>query len=365
MRVPFVNLAAQFSELEDQFIEALKKAGRSGAYILGDEVEKFERGLAKICQTKYAVSVANGTDALVLVLKAWGIGTGDEVITAPNSFIASAGAISAVGGKPVFADVGADFNIDPAQIEKQITRYSKAIIPVHLTGNPANMDAINAIARQHGLKVLEDAAQAIGAMYKGRAVGSLGDAAAFSLHPLKNLHLMGDAGFISTNDADLYHRLLQLRNHGLVNRDESFQWGMNSRLDALQASFGNIKLPHFERWTSRFKEIACRYRNKLDGIVQCPEVSSESEAVYHNFVIQVADRAALMAHLAAKSIETKIHYPIPLHLMTCSKDLNYHHGDFPVTEFQSQRIMSLPIYPELTDDQVDYVCNEIALYYRG
>jgi dTDP-4-amino-4,6-dideoxygalactose transaminase len=364
MHVPFVNLAAQFIELEDELVEAFKKAGRAGAYIQGAEVERFEQGLAQICGTQYVVSVANGTDALELVLTAWGIGPGDEVITAPNSFLASAGAIVAVGATPVFADVTDDLNIDPIKIKQVLSAKTKAIIPVHLTGNPAKMDDINLIARENGLKVLEDAAQSIGATYANKPVGSLGDAAAFSLHPLKNLHLMGDAGFISTNDERLYQQLLALRNHGLINRNESAQWARNSRLDAIQAAFGNIKLNHFARWTKRFQAIAEIYHQRLSDIVDCPKVDDNNKAVFHNFVIQVPFRDKLMAFLADKGIETKIHYPIPIHLMACSADLGYQLGDFPETEKQSQTIMSLPIYPELTNEQVEFVCQQIQQYCR-
>jgi len=365
MHVPFVNLGAQFVPLENQFVDALKRVGRTGGYILGDEVETFESALARACGTRHAVTVANGTDALILVLKAWGIGPGDEVITVPNSFIATAGAIVAVGAHPVFVDVAEDFNIDAKKIEAAITPATKAIIPVHLTGNPADMNAINEIAGSAGIKVLEDAAQAIGAKYKGKLVGSLGDAAAFSLHPLKNLHLMGDGGFVSTDDSQLYELLIQLRNHGLVDRNESARWGLNSRLDAMQAAFGNIKLGYLQEWTRRFREIAQLYQKHLTSTVQCPIINTGNEAVFHNFVIRVPDRAQFMAFLAEKGIETKIHYPVPLHLMKCSAELGYRHGDFPVTECQSEQIVSLPIYPELTDEQIEYVCIQVQQYYRG
>jgi dTDP-4-amino-4,6-dideoxygalactose transaminase len=226
------------------------------------------------------------------------------------------------------------------------------------------MDEINLIAKENGLKVLEDAAQSIGATYANKLVGSLGDAAAFSLHPLKNLHLMGDAGFISTNDERLYRRLHRLRNHGLINRNESGQWARNSRLDAIQAAFGNIKLKHLERWTKRFQSIAEIYHQRLGDIVDCPLVDNNNKAVFHNFVIQVPFRDNLMAFLSDKEIDTKIHYPIPIHLMACSADLGYQLGDFPETEKQSKRIVSLPIYPELTDDQVEYVCQQIQQFCR-
>lgn len=365
MKVPFVNLGAQFETLEAEFLELFTRLGRQGQYVLGEEVCKFEAGLAKICDTKYAITVGNGTDALELVLKAWGIGAGDEVITTPNSFIASAGAVNVVGATPVFVDVAADYNMDVTKLRDAINENTKAIIPVHLTGNPADMTYINEIASEHGIKVLEDAAQAIGATYKGKPVGGLGDASAFSLHPLKNLHLLGDAGFIATDDEALCHHLLKLRNHGLANRNESEFWGRNSRLDNLQAGFGNLKLPHFTQWTERFRAIAAHYRKELAGVVELPAVMNESRPVYHNFVIQVEDRSQFMAAMGDKGIDTKIHYPIPLHLMQCSSKLGYKLGDFPITEKQSERIVSLPIYPELTDEQVSYVCSQIRQYFNN
>lgn len=364
MQVPFVNLGAQFAVLENELVEAFTLVGRSGGYILGKQVAAFEQGLANICDTRFAVTVANGTDALTLILRAMDIGAGDEVITAPNSFIASAGAIANVGAKPVFVDVGEDYNLDPAKIEVCISDATRAILPIHLTGNPANMQAIMAIAGRFNLKVIEDAAQAIGAEYQGKKVGGLGHAAAFSLHPLKNFHLMGDAGFITTNDEALYERILRLRNHGLINRDESVEWGVNSRLDSMQAAFGNIKLRYLDQWTERFRSIAQRYHQALSSTVLCPVVHLASRAVYHNFVVQVERRTQLMQYLADNGVESKIHYPIPLHLMACSKALGYQKGDFPVAEYQAQRILSLPIYPELTDEQVDYVCRCIQQFYR-
>lgn len=355
MRVPFVNLGAQFDSLEAKLTTTFQRVCRSGQFIMGEEVERFEEGLAKVCDAKHVIAVANGTDALILALKALGIGPGDEVITAPNSFIASAGAIGVVGADIRFADVGDDYNLDPAEVRAAITAKTKAIIVVHLTGNPADMDAINAIAEEHGIAVIEDAAQAIDAEYQGRKVGSLGRLACFSLHPLKNFHLMGDAGFISTNDSELADRLRRMRNHGLINRDESVEWGLNSRLDALQAALGNVKLPYLAAWTERFREIAAMYHYGLKDYVCCPFVRPEDKPVYHNFVIQVEQREVLMQRLSDQGIDTKIHYPIPLHLMQAAKDLPYQPGSFPVTERQSKHILSLPIYPELTDEQVLYV----------
>lgn len=359
MYVPFVNLSAQFSGLEAQLVETFKRVGRSGMYVFGSDVEAFEQGLADICQSEYALTVGNGTDAIVLALLAYGVGRGDEVITAPNSFIASAGAINEVGATIRFADVDDDFNLNPDDVVKAITPKTKAIIAVHLTGNPAKMDELNAIAQAHNLILIEDAAQAIGATYKGRRVGSLGHVGCFSLHPLKNFHLMGDAGFVTTQDANVYQKMKMLRNHGLKNRDEAGFWGRNSRCDTLQAAIGLTKLRYFSQWTERFRHIAKRYLVGLQDVVVCPKFCATNEPVFHNFVIQVQQRTAFMQALLELGVETKIHYPIPLHLMEAAKPLGYNTGDFPTTEAQSQRIMSLPIYPEMTDQQVEHVVNSV------
>lgn len=359
MKVPFVNLGAQFSSLEKELVDAFVAVGRSGQYVLGDEVTRFENALSMLCETQYAISVANGTDALVLALRALGIGPGDEVITAPNSFIASAGAIAQIGARIRFADVGDDYNLDPVQVAEAITPRTRAVIAVHLTGNPADMDALKAVIGDRDIALIEDAAQAIGARYRGRAVGSLGDIACFSLHPLKNFHLLGDAGFITTSDPALAERLFRLRNHGLLGRDESIEWGQNSRLDAMQAAFGNIKLRHFPAWTERFREIALAYRNALSDVALCPLFRESDTPVYHNFVIQVPQREAVMTALAEVGVETKVHYPIPIHRMRAAADLGYREGDFPRAEAQASRILSLPIYPELTDAQVEYVSEQL------
>jgi dTDP-4-amino-4,6-dideoxygalactose transaminase len=364
IRVPFVNLGLQYEYYRDRIVARLDALGKEGQYIGGNEVERFEAGLAEICGVSHCIAVANGTDALVLVLKALGIGPDDEVITAPNSFIASAGAIAAVGATPVFVDVSADYNLDPLLLEQAISNKTKAIIPVHLTGNPAAMDEINVIAAKYALAVVEDAAQAIGAKYKERPVGSLGHAAAFSLHPLKNLHLMGDAGFITTNDNAIAKQLKQLRNHGLVNRDICEFWGFNSRLDAFQAAVGNIKLADFNEITAAFQTLAKQYYLGLNEVVTCPLIPAHNEAVFHNFVIQVDRRQELMDFLLREGIETKIHYPVPLHLMPAAKDLGYKLGDFPKTEAMSQRILSLPIYPELREEQVELVVEKIKQFVK-
>lgn len=363
MHVPFVSLDRQYRQLRDELIEAFDAVGDSGVYVHGEKVQEFERLCANYCGTRYALAVANGTDALFLVLKALGVGNGDEVITAPNSFIATAGAIVAAGALPKLVDVTPDLNIDVRQIEAAITDRTRALLPVHLTGKPARMDEINAIAARHGLAVIEDAAQAIGARYKGRRVGSLGTAGCFSLHPLKNLHVYGDGGLITTNRQDLYERLVMLRNHGLRSRDECGMWGYNSRLDSLQAALGLVKLKHLDVWTARFRDIARAYHAGLAGVVGVPEEADGEECVYHNFVIRVPDRPALMEYLLKQGVETKIHYPIPIHLQFPARSMGYREGDFPVTESLSRQILSLPIYPELSDNEVNHVVERIREFY--
>lgn len=359
LRVPFVNVAAQFSEMENELVDVFKRVGQSGMYVMGEEVADFEQALAEVCETQYAMSVGNGTDALILALKALNIGAGDEVITAPNSFIASAGAIAAVGATIKFADVGADYNLDIASVSAAITDKTKAIIAVHLTGNPVDIDALKSVTVAKNIKIIEDAAQAIGASYKGEKVGSLADIACFSLHPLKNFHLLGDAGFITTNKQSIANEIQLLRNHGLFNRDEAAKWGLNSRCDTLQAAIGLAKISHLDEWTTRFQTIAKRYHQLLAKHVQCPIWSTENSPVFHNFVIQVDDREKLSAELAKRGVDTKVHYPIPLHLMKAAQNLGYKTGDFPQAESQAKRILSLPIYPELTDDQVEHVAMSI------
>lgn len=364
INVKFVDLGSQYKSLRDKIIRKFDEISARGEYILADEVRKFENNISSYCQTKHAVSVANGTDALFLSLKGLDIGNGDEVITAPNSFIATAGAIVACGAKPVFVDVRDDYNIDSGLIEEAITSGTKAILPVHLTGRPADMNPIMEIAGKHNLYVIEDAAQAIGACYKGKKVGSFGDAGCFSLHPLKNLHVHGDGGIITTNDTVLHKKLLKLRNHGLKNRDECEFFAYNSRLDSIQAAIGDIKLKHLDAWNKSHRKIASMYSKNLSGVVEFPKDKEYEEPVHHNFVIQCNKRDKLQEFLLKKGIETKIHYPVPIHLQEASSNLGYKEGDFPVTEAQSKRILSLPVYPDLSNEQIELVISSIKSFYN-
>lgn len=358
MQIPFVNLAKQFIGVENELVQNFIDIGRSGGYIMGEILESFEKNAATFLEVKHVLGVADGSDALFLIMNALGIGEGDEVITAPNSFIASAWTIVATGAKPVFVDVDQDLNINPKLIELAINEKTKAIMPVHLAGRPAKMDEINEIAKKYNLFVIEDSAQAIGARYKGKRVGGLSNAAGFSLHPLKNLGIYGDGGLIATNDDILYEKLKKLRNHGLINRDECDVWGFNSRLDTIQAAFANTKLKYLDKWNTRCHEIATIYRNNLIG-VEVPVDQEWEYCVYHNFVIKTKHRDLMMQYLKENGVDTRIHYPIPIHLQNAAKNLGYKNGDFPNTETFSKTMISLPIYPELTNEEVYYVIEKV------
>lgn len=365
MKVPFIDLGLQHLLIKDELLNVVSGLLDSGQFILGDDLVKFEMSFARLIGTKYAIGVANGTDALFLSMRVLGIGQGDEVITAPNSFLASASSIVLAGATPVFADVREDFNIDPSEIKKVISAKTKAIMPVHLTGRPADMDAIMAIAQEYHLAVIEDCAQAVCATYKDKPVGSFGDLGCFSLHPLKNLSACGDGGVITTNNEDLYQMLLKARNHGLRNRDECELWSYNSRLDNLQAAMLNVKLKKLPGWTARRRETAAYYFNRLSGLDMILPCDTPFEnSVYHTFIIQTARRDELKRFLAEKEIDTKIHYPVPIHLQDAAKNLGYKKGDFPVTESQTGTILSLPIFPELSDYQIEYVADAISSFFK-
>jgi len=351
-KIKFVDLGLQYRSLRGEILAAFDRVSKQGAYILGKEVEEFERQFASFCGTKYAVGVGNGSDALYLSLVALGIGPGDEVITAPNSFLATAWAIIRAGARPVFVDVGEDMNINPALIEKACTKRTRAIMPVHLTGRVADMDAIMKIAGRRRLYVVEDAAQAVGARYRGKSAGSFGVCAGFSLHPLKNLHVHGDGGVITTSKKDVYNELLMLRNHGLVNRDVCRRVGINSRLDAVQAAIAGIKLRCLEKWNVRMRRLAGMYTAGLRGLVSVPETRPHEEPGYHRYMIRLEERDELKNYLAGQGIETKVNYPVPIHLQPAAKFLGYKAGDFPVVERLAKTILSLPLYPELKDADV-------------
>jgi dTDP-4-amino-4,6-dideoxygalactose transaminase len=366
LAVPFVDLPGLHAPIRAEISAVVDKVLRHGQFILGDEVAAFERAFAALCGTRFAVGVNSGLDALVVALRVAGVAAGDEVIMPPNSFVATAAAAGLLGARPVFADVAADLNIDPCLIERTITKKTKAILPVHLTGRPAAMHSINAIAAKHGLAVVEDAAQAVAARYEGKATGALGDLGCFSLHPLKTLNACGDGGVLTTNDEALYRRMVALRNHGLESRDSCAEWGYNSRLDTLQAAILLVKLPHLAGWTARRRIIACRYREALAGLVllDLPAATEGVEAVYHTFVIQTDHRDDLRRHLADNGIGSAIHYPIPIHLQPAAAYLGYKPGAFPVAERQARRQLSIPVHHGLSDAQVDRVIDVIREWAR-
>jgi len=363
--VKFVDLGKQYLSIRKEILEKFDEISKSGNYILSQELKKFEENFSRYCGTKYAVGVGNGSDALYLALLSLGIGPNDEVITAPNSFISSAWVIARTGAKIVFCDVGDDMNIDPNLIETAISERTKVILPVHLTGRVADMDKIQAIANNYGLFVLEDAAQAVGAIYKDKKAGSFGIAAGFSLHPLKNLHVHGDGGVVTTNNSKIYKKLIQLRNHGLINRDICEFWGINSRMDEIHAGISNIKLKYIDKWNNRYREIAKIYSENLQSYVNTPVDQDYESPVYHRYVIRHQNRNKLKEFLADNGIDTKVNYPIPLHLQPAAKSLGYNKGDYPVTEKLMDSILSLPLYPELDDDKVYYVIEKIIQFCKN
>jgi dTDP-4-amino-4,6-dideoxygalactose transaminase len=351
MRVPFMDLSRLHDPLLAEIRPAMDDVIGRNAFILGDEVSQFEQAFAAYCEAEHCIGLDNGSSALELALRGWGIGEGDEVITAPNSFIASASGIAFTGAQPVFVDIDpATYTMAPAQIEAALNPRTKAIVPVHLYGQPADMDAIMAIARKHGLKVLEDSCQAHGARYKGRRCGSLGDAGAFSFYPAKNLGCFGDGGALTTNDAALAEQVRMLRNYGV--KYEHVFLAYNRRLDTLQAAVLNVKLPHLDGWNSSRRLAAARYESLLAGAVQTPAVADYAEPVYHLYIVRCPDREAVAAKLKERDIDTGLHYPVPIHLQEAYRYLGYQPGAFPETERACGEILSLPMFPYMTDEEI-------------
>ncbi|HEY3999509.1 MAG TPA: DegT/DnrJ/EryC1/StrS family aminotransferase [Candidatus Xenobia bacterium] len=349
-------------------MRALESVVDSTQFIHGPEVKAFEVEMARLCQTSAAIGVGTGTDALVLALMAMGVGRQDEVITTPWTFFATAEAIAHLGARPVFVDIEADtFNLDPNRIEAAITAKTKAILPVHIFGLPANMDAIMEIARTRGLKVIEDAAQAAGARFKGKAAGGLGDAGCFSFYPTKNLGGMGDGGMVTTQDAALEARIRQIANHGQLPGQKYMYHsiGTNSRLDSLQAAVLRVKLRHLNAWNARRRAIAALYRKLLEGsLVVTPAPHPDYEHVHHLYTVRAPRRDALVEHLKAHAVGCMVYYPLSLHLQDALKFLGYREGDLPVAEKAQQEVISLPMFPELTDAQVHRTVEVILDFYR-
>ena len=359
--IPFVDLKQQFRIHRDACMPAVETVMQNASFILGPDVREFEKNFAALTECQYAVGVGSGTEALHLALLAAGIGPSDEVIVPVNTFIATSVAVQLAGATPVFVDCTPDtYLIDSAGIEAAITPRTRAIIPVHLYGQMVPMDIIARIADQHDLIVVEDACQAHGATYQGKAAGSFGMAAAFSFYPGKNLGAFGDGGAVTTNDETVSRKLQALRNYGSPEKYQHPAFGVNSRLDSIQAAVLNVKLPHLRSWNAQRNRAAARYRANLEGVtgITLPALQPDSTHVYHLFVVQVdGNRERIIQELQRADIQSGIHYPIPLHLQGAYAHLKYSAGDFPNAERIAPRIISLPMFPEITDAQVDEVCN--------
>jgi len=355
--VPFLNMKAPYEELRAELDEAYHRVMKSGWYILGQEVEAFEQEFASYTGSKYCIGVGNGLEALHLILRAYGIGAGDEVIVPSNTYIATWLAVSYAGASLVPVEPSEQtYNLDPDRIEAAITSRTKAILVVHLYGQTAEMDAIIAIARKHGLKVIEDAAQAHGALYHGRRAGNLGDAAGWSFYPGKNLGALGDAGAVTTNDASLAEKIRTLRNYGSKVKYYNLEKGFNSRLDELQAAFLRVKLPYLDAWNERRAQIAAVYLKALKETgLMLPTVPEGMQPCWHLFIVRTPKREALQAHLKQAGIGTMIHYPVPPHLQEAYRELSFPAGSFPISEAIHHEVLSLPMGPHLSPLDVEWI----------
>lgn len=362
MNVPYFDLKMQYAGLRGELLEALDRVCKNASFILGEEVSKFEQEFAAYCQVKHCVALNTGTSALHLALLAAGVGPGDEVITTPNTFIATAEAISYTGAKPVFADVDpASANMDPKAVEQAITPRTRAIIPVHLYGRPADLDAVLDVAERHKLGVVEDACQAHGARYKGKRVGGFGKAAAFSFYPGKNLGAYGEGGALTTNDDEVARFCRMMRDHGQAERYYHDQVGYNYRMDGFQGAVLRVKLKHLDRWTARRREVSALYRERLAcARVELPQDDRRNECVYHLFVVWVENRDAVRGELEKQGVHTAIHYPVPVHLQKAYAFLGHQRGSFPHTERAADRVLSMPLFPEMTNEQAEYSAKTLA-----
>jgi len=366
-RIPFLDMKSPYLELRAELDIAYRRVMESGWYILGEEVEAFETEYETYCDVKHCIGVGNGLEALHLILRAAGIGQGDEVIVPANTYIATWLAVSYAGAIPISVEpIESTYNLDPARIEAAITSRTKAIMPVHLYGRPADMDAINQVASKHGLLVFDDAAQAHGALYKGRKVGGLGDATGWSFYPGKNMGAFGDAGAVTTNDSALAERVRSLRNYGSKVKYQNEVKGFNSRLDTLQAAILRVKLKHLDAWNEHRRMIARSYLESLRDIPELilPQVHKGFEPVWHLFVIRYPRRNLLQQFLKLQGIGTLIHYPIPPHISDAYSDLGYKRGDFPMTERVADSVLSLPIGPHLKMEEADDVIKAVQGYFK-
>ena len=372
-RVPLLDLQAQFETIRAEVRAAIDRVFDSQQFVLGAEVQALEEEIARYSQTKFGIGCASGSDALLLALMSCGVGEGDEVITTPFSFFATAGSISRLGAQPVFVDIDArTFNIDSGLVEAAVRERTRAILPVHLYGQCAEMDPLIELGRQRGIALIEDAAQAIGAEDRRRRAGSMGTIGCLSFYPSKNLGGAGDGGMLVTNDPDHARRLNMLRLHGEEKKYHHKVIGINSRLDAFQAAVLRVKLPHLDEWTAGRQRKAQQYELMFDDAglreqIEAPFVKSNARHIFHQFVVRVRGgrRDALREHLRASGVGTDVYYPVPLHLQECFAFLDYKEGDFPIAEQAAKETLALPVYPELTDEQQDYVVTSIAKFFRG
>lgn len=369
MNVPLLDLQAQYASLRDEVRPAIERVLESQRFVLGDEVRRLESSIAEYCQAKHAAGCASGSDALLLALMALDIKAGDEVVTTPFSFFATGSCIARLGARPVFVDIDpATYNLDVSQVADVITPRTRAIIPVHIYGQCAEMDPLLALGERHGIPVIEDAAQAIGASEHGRRAGSMGAVGCFSFYPTKNLGGAGDGGIVTTNDEQLDQRLRRLRAHGGITEYMHTEVGINSRLDELQAAVLNVKLSHLDQWSDARTERAAVYSRLLSEAdlsfeVTAPFVRPDCRHIFHQYVIRVPrHRDALMEHLKERNVGTKVYYPIPLHLQDCFKYLGYKQGAFPEAERAASETFALPAYPELSEAQQVYVVESIASF---
>ena len=365
MQVPLLDLKAQYATIRDEVGQAMDKVCESQFLALGPAVKEFEENVAAYCKSKFAIGVSSGTDALLVSLMALGVEPGDEVVTTPFTFFATAGSIVRLGAKPVFVDVDPDsFNIVPSAIEEKITEKTKAIIPVHLFGQIADMDAVNGIARRHNLAVIEDAAQAIGATRDGTTAGNFGDCGCFSFYPTKNLGCFGDGGLVTTNSEDIAEKIKILRNHGQGPTYFYQIIGGNFRLDSIQAAILDVKLKYLDSWNDKRRQHAALYDSLFaDSPVKTPKIEANNVSIYHQYTVIAPERDKLQKFLAANQIGSAVFYPKPLHTQDCFTDLGYKQGDLPIAERLCNEVLSLPIYPELSPDQIEYVARTVLEYY--
>jgi dTDP-4-amino-4,6-dideoxygalactose transaminase len=369
-KVPLLDLRAQYAPIRRDVLEAMTRVCDTQQFILGPEVEALERDLEAFLEVPHAIGMSSGTDALLAALMALGVGPGDEVITPPFSFFATGGSIARVGARPVFVDIdAATYNIDPAALSAAITPNTKAIIPVHLFGQSAEMTPILEVAFRSGVPVVEDAAQAVGARYRDRPVGGIGTIGCFSFFPTKNLGAFGDAGLVTTRDAELARRMRAIRQHGGEKKYQHDSVGANFRLDALQAAILRVKLPHLPEWTRARQRNAKRYETLfasagLTNMVRLPVHAADRTHIYNQFVIRVPQRDQLRAYLHAEGIETEVYYPVPLHLQPCFRRLGYQAGSFPVAEAAANEVLALPIYGELNEAQQAWVVRAIEMFFQ-